>query len=89
MIDPRHTVSIEYCVPCGYRERALGLAGEVLEAWAPVLVEVVLKTGSKGCFEVLLDGEQVFSKAELGRFPEPGEVGRSLEPRLGPPVAGK
>jgi selT/selW/selH-like putative selenoprotein len=46
---------------------------------------VELKTGSKGRFEVTLNGQEVFSKASLDRFPAPGEVVKLLEPRLGPP----
>ena len=53
--------------------------------WAPVLEGVELKTGSKGRFEVLIDGQEAFSKARLGRFPAEGEVAKLLEPRLGPP----
>jgi selT/selW/selH-like putative selenoprotein len=30
--------------------------------------------GTRGQFDVLLDGELVFSKHESGRFPEDGEV---------------
>jgi predicted Rdx family selenoprotein len=30
--------------------------------------------GSKGQYDVIADGRVVFSKAETGRFPEPGEV---------------
>ncbi|MBV8396543.1 MAG: Rdx family protein [Actinobacteria bacterium] len=30
--------------------------------------------GQKSQFDVLVDGELVFSKYEVGRFPEPGEV---------------
>ena len=41
---------------------------------------------SKGRFEVVLDGELVFSKAALGRHAKPGEVARILVPKLGPPV---
>ena len=52
--------------------------------WAPVLDGVELKTGSKGRFEVLIDGQDVFSKARLGRFPAEGEVAKLLEPTLGP-----
>jgi len=36
--------------------------------------EVTLIAGSGGVFEVEVDGELIFSKRELGRFPEPGEV---------------
>jgi selT/selW/selH-like putative selenoprotein len=30
--------------------------------------------GSRGQYDVIADGRLVFSKAETGRFPEPGEV---------------
>jgi selT/selW/selH-like putative selenoprotein len=29
-------------------------------------------------FEVMVDGKKVFSKKALGRFPEPGEIVRSI-----------
>ena len=56
-----------------------------MDRWAPVLDGVELKTGSKGRFEVLIDGQDVFSKARLGRFPAEGEVAKLLEPKLGVP----
>ena len=34
--------------------------------------------GMGGVFEVRRDGELVFSKKQVGRFPEPGEVLRLL-----------
>jgi len=36
--------------------------------------DATARTGSKGQFDVLRDGEPVFSKHEEHRFPEPGEV---------------
>ena len=63
----------------------MGLAEELMDRWAPLLDGVELKTGSKGRFEVHMDGQEVFSKARLGRFPAGGEVGKLLEPRLGTP----
>jgi selT/selW/selH-like putative selenoprotein len=62
----------------------VSLGAEILDSWSPVLSGVELKTGDKGRFEVLLDGEEIFSKAKLGRFPAEKEVTRLLEPRLGP-----
>lgn len=56
-----------------------------MDRWAPVLDGVELKTGSKGRFEVLVDGDEVFSKARLSRFPADGEVAKLLEPKLGSP----
>ena len=63
----------------------MSLAEEILDRWSPVLAGVELKTGSKGHFEVFLDGEEVFSKAGLDRFPRDAEVANLLAPRLGPP----
>lgn len=37
--------------------------------------------GSGGVFEVKVDGDLVFSKAALGRFPEAGEVAAMLRGR--------
>ena len=61
------------------------LADEILGQWAPALEAVELKTGSKGAFEVQIDGEDVFSKATLSRFPAEGEIVKLLRPRLGTP----
>jgi selT/selW/selH-like putative selenoprotein len=57
-----------------------------MDRWAPVLDGVELKTGSKGRFEVAIDGEEIFSKATLSRFPAPGEIATILQPRLGTPA---
>jgi selenoprotein W-related protein len=37
--------------------------------------------GSGGVFEVTVDGELVFSKSSLGRFPEPDEVAGTIRKR--------
>jgi selT/selW/selH-like putative selenoprotein len=63
------------------------LAEEVAGAWAPILIDISLKSGSKGRFEVSVDDRMVFSKATLGRHPRPGEVLSLLMPVLGEPIA--
>ena len=37
-------------------------------------VNVKIIKGQKGEFEVVVDGELIFSKTELGRFPEHDEI---------------
>jgi len=37
-------------------------------------VTAKLIAGDGGVFDVTVDGQMVFSKFEIGRFPEPGEV---------------
>ena len=64
----------------------MSLASEILDGWAPVLSGVELKGGSKGRFEVTLDGELIFSKSSVGRHAEPGEVRSEVERRIGKPL---
>lgn len=59
---------------------------EILSRWAPIMRTVDLRSGDHGRFEITLDGKLVFSKAEANRFPKPGEVVRTLEDKLGPPL---
>lgn len=44
-------------------------------------VDTEVVRGSGGVFDVVVDGKKVFSKHELGRFPEPGEVVKLLQPK--------
>ncbi len=37
-------------------------------------MDAKLISGSGGVFDVVLDGKLIFSKKQLGRFPEPREV---------------
>lgn len=64
----------------------MSLANELLSRWAPIMRAVELRSGSGGRFEVTLDGERVFSKAKLRRFPNRGEVAALFEKKLGPPL---
>ncbi len=66
--------------------RAVGLADELLTGWAPVIESLELIPGSQGRFEVVLDGELIFSKAGLGRHAEPGEVAGIVRERIGPEI---
>jgi predicted Rdx family selenoprotein len=64
----------------------VSLASELLGGWAPVMRGLELKGGTKGRFEVTLDGELIFSKAALGRHANPGEVKAEVEGRIGKPL---
>jgi predicted Rdx family selenoprotein len=44
--------------------------------------EVDVTPGEKSQYDVLADGELVFSKQAAGRFPEDGEVARLLAGRV-------
>lgn len=42
-------------------------------------VQSELIAGSGGVFTVTVDGDVVYSKAETGRFPEPGEAAKAVK----------
>jgi selT/selW/selH-like putative selenoprotein len=50
------------------------------------MIELGLRSGSKGRFEISVDEQLIFSKKKLGRFPHPGEIIKLAEPMLGPPL---
>ena len=62
----------------------MSLADEILSKWAPIMRNVELRPGASGRFEITLDGELLFSKSQLKRHAEPGEVAAIFEKKLGP-----
>ena len=64
-------ISIEYCTKWNYEPRASSL-GALLKEKYGAKVNVIASEG--GVFEVVVDGELVFSKKKLNRFPVEGEV---------------
>ncbi|MGA7096697.1 MAG: Rdx family protein [Acidimicrobiia bacterium] len=54
--------------------RAVSAASDILGNYQHVIGSLTLTTGSKGVFDVTVDGEVLFSKHSIGRHAEPGEV---------------
>jgi len=52
-----------------------------------VIDELTLVTGSKGVFDVEVDGALLYSKKQTGRHAEPGEVLRLFREQIVPGVA--
>jgi selenoprotein W-related protein len=59
-------VEIEYCVPCGFRGRAVDVARAVLGALERDIDRLSLVTGDHGVFRVSVDGDVVYDTAEDG-----------------------
>ena len=57
-------IEIEYCVPCGFLNRAVDLAEALLSTFGADVDSVSLVTGDHGVFEVRVDGAVVFDEAE-------------------------
>jgi len=82
MRSPR--LEIEYCTQCRWLLRAAWMAQELLTTFQAELGEVALVPGTGGVFEVRLDGETIFSRAQQGRFPESKELKQSVRDRIAP-----
>ena len=50
------------------------MVGEILQAMKNDVGRAALIPSGGGVFDIRVDGATVFSKAESGRFPEPGEA---------------
>ena len=69
-------ISIEYCIEWNYEPRALSLRSS-LDSKFGILAE--MRPSSGGVFEITLNGSLIFSKKELGRFPNDGEIVNFIE----------
>lgn len=69
-------VSIEYCTSWGYLNQALSLR-ESIEKQFGVKAELI--KGMGGVFEVSVNDNLLYSKKELGRFPDKNEVEDLIE----------
>jgi selenoprotein W-related protein len=56
------TVEIEYCVPCGFRDRALDVQRAILTALERDIDEFRLVMGDHGVFQVHVDDTTIFDK---------------------------
>ena len=45
-------VTVEYCVPCDYSDRALNVIRELVKNYQHVISELTLRMGSNGVFKV-------------------------------------
>jgi selenoprotein W-related protein len=62
-------------------------AGDLLHDYQHVIDELTVVTGSKGVFDVEVDGKLIYSKKLTGRHAEPGEVLRLFREKVVPGVA--
>jgi selenoprotein W-related protein len=58
------TVEIEYCVPCGFLDRAQDIQRALLQQFGDRLDRVALVTGDHGVLQVRVDDDVVWDKAD-------------------------
>ncbi|HQO16015.1 MAG TPA: SelT/SelW/SelH family protein [Methylotenera sp.] len=79
-----HHVEISYCTQCRWMLRAAWLAQELLTTFEEDLTSVALRPGTGGVFDVVLDGELIYSRKNSGRFPEAKEVKQLIRDCIDP-----
>lgn len=52
----------------------MGAARDLIHDYQHIIAELTMVMGSKGVFDVVVDGRTLYSKHETGRHAEPGEV---------------
>jgi len=69
-------ISIEYCMQWNYEPRALSLRDTIQSKYG---IDAKLIESGGGVFEVMLNNSLIFSKKELGRFPNENEIENVLD----------
>jgi selenoprotein W-related protein len=61
-------IEIEYCVPCGYLDKAADAQNTILATFGEQVGGVTLKPGNKGVFTLRIDGTVIYSKPDEFRI---------------------
>ncbi len=73
-------ISIEYCAMWNYLPKASSLEVELKNNFPQADISLISSGG--GVFEISLNGDLIFSKKALNRFPESGEIKKLIMYRL-------
>ena len=65
-------IEIIFCAAWGFQTQAASVAEEIKKQYPQVEVESVPSSG--GVFDIVVDGEIIFSKEKKGFFPKKGEI---------------
>ena len=77
-------VEIEYCTQCHWLLRAAWMAQELLTTFTEELGEVALVPGTGGVFDIRLDDELIWSRAEPHGFPDIKQLKQLVRDRVAP-----
>lgn len=83
-MPPPSRIEIEYCTQCRWLLRAAWMAQELLSTFEDELESVTLKPGLGGIFEIRVDGKTVWSRKQMGRFPDIKELKQCVRDRVAP-----
>ncbi|AGA78825.1 SelT/SelW/SelH family protein [Echinicola vietnamensis] len=77
-------VKITYCTQCRWLLRSAWMGQELLTTFESELDELSLCPGTGGIFEVVANGQLIWSRKEQGRFPEITELKQLVRDVIAP-----
>lgn len=77
-------LEIEYCTQCRWLLRAAWMAQELLMTFEDTIDSVALKPGTGGVFEIRLDEQSIWSRKQMGRFPDVKELKQRVRDHAAP-----
>ncbi len=75
-------IKLEFCVVWNYTPRAVSTIEDILEIYGNKVTSINLIPSGGGVFEFHLNDSLLFSKKELGRHTEDGEILKLIEEAL-------
>jgi selenoprotein W-related protein len=82
MTPKRSRVEIEYCTQCRWLLRAAWMAQELLTTFQDGIGELALIPGTGGIFDVRGEGEPMWPRQVVGRFPDIKELKQFVRERI-------
>ena len=80
----QHRIEIHYCTQCHWLLRSAWMAQELLTTFEAEITELALIPKTGGTFEIIVDNSVIWSRKELGRFPEITELKQLVRDRIAP-----
>jgi selenoprotein W-related protein len=82
MTNPR--IEIHYCTQCRWMLRSAWMAQELLTTFEGEIGEIALRPGTGGVFEIRVNDQFIWSRADTGRFPDIKELKQLVRDKIAP-----
>jgi selenoprotein W-related protein len=82
MTNPR--IEIHYCAQCRWMLRSAWMAQELLTTFEGEIGEIALRPGTGGVFEIRVNDQLIWSRADTGRFPDIKELKQLVRDKIAP-----
>jgi len=77
-------IEIKFCSQCRWLLRSSWMAQEILSTFDGEVDELSLQPGNGGIFEVIANGELIWSRKEKGGFPDIKELKQLVRDAISP-----